>query len=56
MVDYSAMVWVHTLISLVFLAFIPFSKTWHAFVSPVEIALDASERTPLGESYGGATH
>jgi nitrate reductase gamma subunit len=55
-VDYLSVVWVHTLISLVFLSLIPFSKTWHAFVSPVEIALDASERTPLGESYGGATH
>lgn len=54
--DYSSMVWVHTLISMAFIALIPFSKTWHAFVSPVEIALDASERTPLGESYGGATH
>lgn len=54
--DYISVVWVHTLISLVFLSLIPFSKTWHAFVSPVEIALDASERTPLGESYGGATH
>jgi nitrate reductase gamma subunit len=56
MVDYISAVWVHTIISLVFLSLIPFSKTWHAFVSPVEIALDASERTPLGESYGGATH
>jgi nitrate reductase gamma subunit len=55
-VDYLSVVWVHTLISLVFLSLIPFSKTWHAFVSPVEIALDASERTPLGERYGGATH
>jgi heterodisulfide reductase subunit E len=54
--DYLSVVWVHTLISLVFLSLIPFSKTWHAFVSPLEIALDASERTPLGESYGGATH
>jgi len=54
--DYITVVWVHTLISLVFISLIPFSKTWHAFVSPVEIALDASERTPLGESYGGATH
>jgi len=54
--DYSSVVWVHTLISLVFIAFIPFSKTWHAFVSPVEIALDASERTSLGENYGGAAH
>ena len=38
--DYISVVWVHTLISLVFLSLIPFSKTWHAFVSPVEIALD----------------
>ena len=38
-------VWVHALISFVFLAYIPFSKAWHIFVSPIEIVLDASERT-----------
>ena len=53
--DYISVVWVHTLISLLFIGFIPFSKTWHIFVSPIEIALDASEKITLGESYGGAT-
>ena len=42
--DYNSMVWIHTLISLVFIGYIPFSKMWHIFVSPVEIALDASEK------------
>jgi len=54
--NYTSIVWAHTLISLAFIGFIPFSKTWHAFVSPIEIALDASEKITLGESYGGATH
>ena len=43
-INYYSIVWIHTLISLVFLAYIPFSKMFHAFVSPVEIALDASEK------------
>ncbi len=42
--DYKSIVWIHTLISLLFLAYIPFCKMWHVFVSPVEIALDASEK------------
>lgn len=42
--NYQAWVWVHALVSLFFLAFIPFSKAWHIFVSPIEIVLDASER------------
>jgi len=50
--DYISTVWVHTLISIIFLSYIPFSKMWHAFVSPVEIALDASEKKELGEHYG----
>jgi nitrate reductase gamma subunit len=41
---YTVWVWIHALISLFFLAYIPFSKAWHIFVSPVEIILDASER------------
>ena len=44
-INYYSIVWIHTLISLVFLAYIPFSKMFHALVSPVEIALDASEKT-----------
>lgn len=43
-INYYSIVWIHTLISLVFLAYIPFSKMFHVFVSPVEIALDASEK------------
>jgi len=46
--DYISIVWIHTLISLVFIGYIPFSKMWHVFVSPVEIALDASEKMELG--------
>jgi nitrate reductase gamma subunit len=50
--DYHSMVWIHALISLVFIAYIPFSKMWHIFVSPVEIALDASEKIGLEKIYG----
>ncbi len=42
--NYKVWVWIHTIISMFFLGFIPFSKAWHVFVSPIEIVLDASER------------
>ena len=42
--SYKAWVWLHAFISLFFCAYIPFSKAWHVFVSPIEIVLDASER------------
>jgi len=41
---YTFWVWLHAGISFIFIAFIPFSKAWHIFVSPIEIVLDASER------------
>ena len=42
--SYQLWVWIHAAVSLFFLAYIPFSKAWHIFVSPVEIMIDASER------------
>jgi len=42
--SYQNWVWTHALISLFFCAYIPYSKAWHIFVSPIEIMLDASER------------
>lgn len=50
--DFHSIVWIHTIISLVFLAYIPFSKMFHIIVSPVEIALDASEKIGLEKIYG----
>ncbi len=44
LMDYKLWVWVHAAISMVFLTYIPFSKAWHIFVSPLEIVIDASER------------
>ncbi|MEI6127557.1 MAG: respiratory nitrate reductase subunit gamma [Pseudomonadota bacterium] len=41
---FNVWVWIHALISLFFCGYIPFSKAWHVFVSPIEIVLDASER------------
>ena len=43
--NYAFWVWVHAVASFIFIAFIPFSKSWHIFVSPIEIVLDASERS-----------
>ncbi len=43
--SYTFWVWVHAAASFIFIAFIPFSKAWHIFVSPIEIVLDASERS-----------
>lgn len=42
--SYNGWVWMHAVVSLFFCAYIPFSKAWHVFVSPIEIVLDASER------------
>ncbi|MBM4309676.1 MAG: hypothetical protein FJ119_01845 [Deltaproteobacteria bacterium] len=42
--NYIVWVWVHAVISFIFIALIPSSKAWHIFVSPIEIVLDASER------------
>jgi len=42
--NYKGWVWIHAIISMIFLGYIPFSKAWHIFVSPIEIVLDASER------------
>ena len=43
--SYMFWVWIHAIVSFIFIAFIPFSKAWHIFVSPIEIVLDASERS-----------
>ena len=43
--SYTFWVWVHAVASFIFIAFIPFSKAWQIFVSPIEIVLDASERS-----------
>lgn len=42
--NYNLLVIVHALVSLFFIGYIPFSKAWHIFVSPIEIVIDASER------------
>lgn len=45
---YKLALWCHILISLIFIAYIPFSKLWHIFATPVEILFDASYK-PLGK-------
>jgi nitrate reductase gamma subunit len=42
--NYTLYVWIHGLFAMFFIAYIPFSKTWHVFASPIEILLDASEK------------
>lgn len=42
--NYKLFVWIHGLFAMFFIAIIPFSKMWHAFASPIEILLDASEK------------
>jgi len=44
LLNYKTWVWVHAAISMLFIIYIPFSKAWHIFVSPLEIVIDASER------------
>jgi len=44
LMNYKTWVWVHAAISILFIIYIPFSKAWHIFVSPLEIVIDASER------------
>lgn len=42
--NYKLFVWIHGLFAMFLIAIIPFGKMWHAFASPVEILLDASEK------------
>lgn len=39
---YLPVLWCHIIISLIFIAYIPYSKLWHIFVTPLEILFDAS--------------
>ena len=41
---YTLCIILHAMTSFYFIGYIPFSKAWHIFVSPIEIVLDASER------------
>ncbi len=42
--NYRLFVWIHGLVALFLIAIIPFGKMWHAFASPIEILIDASEK------------
>lgn len=48
--NYKLFVWIHGLFAMFFIAIIPFSKMWHAFASPIEILLDASEKQGKNEA------
>ncbi|MCX5895732.1 MAG: respiratory nitrate reductase subunit gamma [Proteobacteria bacterium] len=48
--NYKVFVWIHGLVAMFFIALIPFSKMWHAFASPIEVLLDASEKAGKHEA------
>jgi nitrate reductase gamma subunit len=52
--NYKLFVWIHGLFAMFFIAIIPFSKMWHAFASPIEILLDASEKQGRHEAEAAA--
>ncbi len=54
--SYKLYVWIHGLFAMVFIALIPFSKMWHAFATPLEILLDASEKQVKNETEATAAH
>jgi nitrate reductase gamma subunit len=54
--NYKLFVWLHGLAAMLFIALIPFSKMWHAFASPLEIMLDASEKQGKHEEELAAAH
>lgn len=47
---YLPVLWCHIIVSLIFIAYIPFSKLWHLFVAPLEIMYNASLEIP-GKKY-----
>lgn len=50
--SYNSLVWVHLLVSLTFIAYIPFSKMLHIFATPTEILINASEEALRKDIYG----
>lgn len=54
--NYRLFVWIHGLVALFLIAIIPFGKMWHAFASPIEILLDASEKKGRHESDASAQY
>lgn len=49
--NYHSLVWVHVLVSLAFIAYIPFSKMLHIFAAPTEILINASEEALRKDIY-----
>ncbi len=54
--NYKLFVWIHGLVAMFLLAIIPFGKMWHAFASPIEILLDASEKQGRHEAEAAAQY
>jgi nitrate reductase gamma subunit len=50
--NYGSLVWIHLLVSLIFIAYIPFSKMIHIFTTPTEILINASEEALRKDIYG----
>ncbi len=49
---YEILVWIHAIVSLAFIAYIPFSKMLHIFATPTEILINASEEDLRKDIYG----
>lgn len=49
--NYISVVWIHALISLAFVAYIPFGKMWHVVAGAAEILINASEEGERADIY-----
>jgi heterodisulfide reductase subunit E len=54
--NYKLFVWIHGLVAMFLIAIIPFGKMWHAFASPIEILIDASEKQGKHEAEAAAQY
>ena len=51
--DKMFMFWIHGIIGLALIAYLPFSKLLHIFTAPIEIVLSSSQEIERGEQYSG---
>ncbi len=54
--DKMFMFWIHGVIGLVLIAYLPFGKLLHIFTAPIEIVLSSSQEIERGEQSGGISH
>lgn len=54
--DKMFMFWIHGIIGLVLIAYLPFSKFLHIFTAPIEIVLSSSQEIERGGKSSGTSH